>query len=71
MQPADHHPARQRTAAHAYDTSLFVALELSRLNWILAFNTPGSDRVSKHQVPAADTAALLSLLNRLKVRAER
>jgi transposase len=50
---------------------LFVALELSRSTWLIGSSTPGSDRISKHQVPAADTTALLALLKRLKARAER
>jgi transposase len=42
-----------------------------RSTWLIGSSTPGSDRISKHQVPAADTTALLALLKRLKVRAER
>jgi hypothetical protein len=32
---------------------------------LIGSSTPGSDRISKHQVPAADTTALLALLRRL------
>jgi transposase len=53
------------------DTSLFIALELSRSTWLIGSSTPGSNRISKHQVPAADTAALVAVLKRLKARAER
>jgi transposase len=71
MRHTDHRCARPRSAARTHDTSLFVALELSRSTWLIGSSTPGSDRISKHQVPAADTTALLALLKRLKARAER
>jgi len=71
MRRTDHRAAHPRSAAHAHDTALFVALELSRSTWLIGSSTPGSDRISKHQVRAADTTALLVLLKRLKARAER
>ncbi len=71
MRHTDHRAAYPRSAVHAHDTALFVALELSRSTWLIGSSTPGSDRISKHQVPAADTTALLALLKRLKARAER
>ena len=71
MRRTNHRAAYPRSAAHAHDTALFVALELSRSTWLIGSSTPGSDRISKHQVPAADTTALLALLKRLKARAER
>src|ERR1700740_2529757 len=72
MQHTDHHrSAGPNSAAQAHDTWLFVALELSRSTWLIGSSTPGSDRVSKHQVPAGDTTALLALLKRLKARAEQ
>ena len=71
MRRTDHRAAHPRSADHAHDTALFVALELSRSTWLISSSTPGSDRISKHQVPAADTTAFLALLNRLKARAER
>jgi transposase len=70
MRRTDPRAAYPRSAAHAHGTALFVALELSRSTWLIGSSTPGSDRISKHQVPA-DTAALLTLLKRLKARAER
>jgi transposase len=54
-----------------HDTALFAALGLRRSTWLIGFSTPGSDRISKHRVPAADAAALLALLKRLKARAKR
>jgi transposase len=71
MRHTDHRSARPESAAHVHDTWLYVALELSRSSWLIGSNTPGSDRISKHQIPAADTTALLALLKRLKARAEQ
>jgi len=62
------HPA---VVAPTYDTSLFVALELSKSIWLVAVSTPGSERVSKYRVGAADKSALLSLLTRLKAETVR
>jgi len=52
MRRTDHRAARPRSAAHAHDTVLFVALELSRSTWLVGSSMPGSDRVSRHQVRA-------------------
>jgi len=64
-------PARSMVAAREYDNAVFVALELSRSNWLIAINLPDSEKVSKYRVAAADTATLLSLLSRLKMQAEQ
>jgi transposase len=64
-------PARSMVAARGYDNAVFVALELSRSTWLIAVNLPDSEKVSKYRVAAADAAALLSLLSRLKIQAER
>ena len=60
MRRTDHRAAHPRSAALAHDIALFVALELSRSTWLVGSSRPGSDRISKHQVPAADTTALLA-----------
>ena len=62
---------RSMVAAREHDNSVFVALELSRSNWLIAISLPHSERVSKYRVAAADTVALLSLLSRLKIQAEQ
>jgi len=49
------------TTAQANDTTLCVALELSRSTWLVGINLPGSDKVSKHAVPGGDGAALLGV----------
>ncbi len=70
MQCTDH-PSHLRSAAHRHDTSLFVALELSKSAWLIAVSAPGSDKMSKYRMAAGDGAMLLNLLARLKVQAER
>jgi transposase len=64
-------PLHPKTAVHGYDTALFVALELSRSTWLIAVNAPGSEKISKYRIDAGDSEALLNLLRRLKVEAER
>jgi transposase len=70
MQCTDH-PCHSRSIARPYDTSLFVALELSKSIWLIAVSAPGSDKISKYRVAGGDVAGLLSLLARLKAQAER
>ena len=53
------------------DATLFVALELSLSSWMVVASAPGEDKASKHGVPACDGSGLLSLLKRLRERAER
>lgn len=65
------HPAHLRVAVREEDSSLFVALELSKSVWLVAVSAPGSEKVSKYRVAAADVAALLAVLARLKAHAER
>ena len=65
------HPTHPRAAVRGEDSSLFVALELSKSVWLIAASAPGSEKVSKYRVAAADVAALVALLARLKVQAER
>lgn len=65
------HPAHPRAAVGEEDSSLFMALELSKSVWLIAVSAPGSEKVSKYRVAAADVAALVALLARLKAQAER
>jgi transposase len=65
------HPARLRAAVREEDSFLFMALELSKSSWLIAASAPASEKVSKYSVAAADVAALLGLLARLKAQAEQ
>jgi transposase len=64
-------PADLRAAARDEDSSLLVALELSKSAWLIAASAPGSEKISKYRVAAADVVALLALLARLQAQAER
>lgn len=64
-------PHPMATTAHANDTTLCVALELSRSTWLVGINFPGRDKVSKHVIPGGDGAALLGLLSTAKAKAEQ
>jgi transposase len=48
----------------------FVAIELSKKDWLVAVSTPLADKVSLHTLPAGDGGALLSLLERARRKAE-
>lgn len=47
----------------------FVAIELSKSNWVVGFRTPLSSRTSRYQVKACDAKALLALIERVRTRA--
>ena len=47
------------------ETTICVALELSRSTWLVGINLPGSEKISKHIVPGGDGAALLALLAKI------
>jgi len=64
-------PHQIRTAAEGYDTTIYVALELSKASWLVAINAPGGDKVSKYTVAAGATTALLAILTRARAQAER
>jgi transposase len=53
------------------NATLFVALELSLSSWVVMASAPGENKASKHGVAACDGAGLLSVLKRLRERAER
>ena len=46
--------------------AIFVSLELSRSIWLITSVSPGGgEKMSKHSVPAGDTAALLTRFSEL------
>jgi hypothetical protein len=42
----------------------FVAIELSKSNWVVGFQTPLTDKTSRHQVKAGDAKGLIELIER-------
>jgi transposase len=58
-------------AAPSHDATVFVAMELSASQWLVAANIPGSNKISKRAVPAWGVDALLGVLKRWRVQAEK
>ena len=53
-------------------SAIFVSLELSLSSWLVTSLSPGGgERMSKHQVPAGDIAALLTRFSQLQARSCR
>lgn len=50
--------------------AIFVSLELSRQVWLVTSLSPGSDKMSRHAVPAGSAAELLSHLAALQAKAQ-
>jgi transposase len=48
---------------------LFVALELSKKTWVVATHMRSSNKISQHRIIGGDTERLLSLIERLRMRA--
>jgi transposase len=65
------HPTQIQAAAQLQANTLFASLELSKLRWLVTVSAPGSDKLSRHQVPGGDGQALLKLLWRLQAAAAR
>jgi transposase len=59
------------TAAPLKESTLCVALELSRATWLVGITLPGSDKLSKYTIAGGDGAALLALLSTVKEKAEQ
>ena len=59
------------TTARANNITLFASLELSKSNWVVTINSPGSEKFSKHVVEGGDGAGLLDLLSRSRAKAEQ
>ncbi len=53
------------------DATLFAAVELSLSSWVVVASAPGTNKTSKHGLPACDGPGLVALLRRLQERAER
>jgi transposase len=50
--------------------TIFVALELSRANWVVAVHTPLADKIGLHRLKGGDSEGLLALIARLRARAQ-
>ena len=65
------HPTPIQAAAQLQANTLFASLELSKARWLVTVSAPGSDKLSRHDVPGGDGQALLELLWRLQAAAAR
>jgi transposase len=58
-------------AAHDDAVWCLLAIELSKKSWIVAVNTPLSDKISRHTLKAGDGKELLDLCERIRTRVAR
>src|SRR6201996_7371671 len=58
-------------ASHDDAVGCLVAIELSKKSWIVAVNTPLSDKISRHTSKAGDGKELLDLCERIRTRVAR
>ena len=59
------------TAPHDDAVRCLLAIELSKKAWIVAVNTPLSDKVSRYTLKACDGKELLDLCGRIRTRVAR
>ncbi len=59
--------------AAPYDDAVrcLIAIELSKKSWIVAVNTPLSDKISRHTLEPCDGKELLDLCDRIRTRVAR
>jgi transposase len=55
-------------ASHDGAVRCLLAIELSKKSWIVAVNTPLSDKISRHTLQACDWKGLLELIERIRTR---
>src|ERR1700760_371133 len=58
-------------APHHDAVGCLVAIELSKKSWIVAVNTPLSDKISRHTLKPGDGKELLDLCERIRMRVAR
>jgi transposase len=58
-------------ASHDDAVRCLVAIELSKKSWIVAVNTPLSDKISRHTLKPGDGKELLDLCERIRTRVAR
>ena len=58
-------------ATHDDAVRCLLAIELSKKSWIVAVNTPLSDKISRYTLEACDWKGLLDLCERIRTRIAR
>ena len=71
MRPISQTTTQKLSQCRRGDATLYASLELSQATWLVTSLSPGSEKMSKHSTLGGDRAALLGLLRRLQLRAER
>ena len=63
-------PSPAAPATDPQPATLFVALELSKAEWLVGLHSPMADKVSRHTIAGGDAPALLTLIGAARRRAE-
>ena len=58
-------------AAHDATVRCLLAIELSKKNWIVAVNTPLSEKISRYTLKGCDSKGLLELIEKIRARVAR
>ena len=58
-------------AAHDGAVRCAMAIELSKTSWIVAVNTPMSEKISRYTLKGCDRNGLLDLIKNIRARAGR
>src|SRR5690242_20138460 len=71
MLPSARKVSHESTATVRPDITLYASLELSQASWLVCCLLPETERMSKYSTPGGDGGALLSLLERMRTRAQQ
>ena len=58
-------------ATHAETVRCLFAIELSKQSWVIAFNTPLSEKISRRTLKGCDWKGLLELIEEVRARVSR
>ena len=66
-------PPTNETAApvNAEDSTLYVAIEISGMSWVVGVKNPFSEKIGLHSLAPADVEALRDLIEKQRAKAER
>ena len=64
------HSTSPSTPATNDSATIYAAIELSSKTWLLAIQAPDRQKVSRHQMPAGDSAKLIAHLDQVRSRVQ-
>jgi len=64
-------PTDRQPATSSEPATILISFELSQRSWVITLRQPGSSKLSRHTLAAADTTALTDLLRRQRRLAEQ